>query len=214
MSLGQHIKNNLALTAGIVLPVLMVAGFLLVSRIGVWLNDPPRHIAYFAMENVDYNSGKVDPRTARLEVGKDGAVTMKVTSRKDNGNYDRGLHRDILVAYDAAHDTLTETEIKIPDDMTEGSIAVAEVKGPLVNGGTAPDGYEVTFGSSGRVGFVGDIFAPYSPSEYRLKKNGAVYKLPTKKSYRSGMWSYSYYNGYNQLRFLGWSQAPAAEVTK
>ncbi len=201
MAAGNFIKDNLALVAGIAVPVLLVAGFLLTSTVGKMLTPAPAYTAYFVLQNYDYNNKQ--SASLDLTVGDDGRIVATVRPLKDDKNgYRPNANTDILITYDAASDTLTEHSITPPANITDGSFTPEAFKDVRLN--TQPeaqDGYSVVYGSRGSRSLAADIFIARGAEGYRIRKGSAVYRLPERGI--NGR-SSPYYNSYYNTRFLGW----------
>lgn len=195
MSLGTFIKNNLALVAGLAVPVVMVAGFLILSQAGKMFTDPPRHIAYFVGED---RTGATISQGVELRMDANGSIVADVTQYSDNSPAYR--RKPLLIAYDAAKGTIKELPLQLPPDLAAGVYAPPEYAAIRLSdkGNVAPDGYEVAY-AGGHSGFVVDIFIRNSASGYRIRKGAASYKLPDRMRASPYYWSYDY------ARFLGWS---------
>lgn len=200
MAAGNFIKDNLALVAGIAVPVVLVVGFLLTSSLGKMLTPAPAYTAYFVLQNND--GGKQDS-SIDVKVGSDGKIIATVTPVKEEKNgYRPNAQRDTIVTYNAATDTLTEYQITPPADMTTGDFTPEAFKDAhLSTQAQAQDGYIVGYGRRGNYNLAADIFMARGAEGYRISKNSAVYRLPDR-----GINGYSspYYYGYYNLRFLGW----------
>lgn len=201
MAAGNFIKDNLALVAGIAVPVLLVVGFLLISTLGKILTPAPAHTAYFVLQ--EYDHANKETASIDLKVGADGNIIATVKPLKtDNNGYRPNANIDVLISYDAATDTLTEHRITPPANIIDGSFTPDEFKDlRLSTQPEAADGYSVAYGSRSSRSLAADIFIARSGEGYRIRKNGAVYRLPERGI--NGRSSY-YYNSYYNMRFLGW----------
>lgn len=201
MAAGNFIKDNLALVAGIAVPVLLVVGFLLTSTIGKIITPAPAHTAYFVLQEYDYNNkNKV---SIDIKVADDGKIVASVTAIKEDKNgYRPNASTDILITYDAANDKLTEHRLSAPEGMRDGTFTPEAFKDVrLSTQAEAQDGYSVVYGSRGSRSLAADIFITRGAEGYRIRKNGAVYRLPERGI--NGR-SSPYYNSYYNTRFLGW----------
>lgn len=201
MAAGNFIKDNLALVAGIAVPVLLVVGFLLTSTLGKMLTAPPAHIAYFVLQ--EYDHANKETASIDLKVGEDGKIIATVKPLKaDNNGYRPNASIDVLVSYNAATNKLTEHRITPPAGVIDGSFTPDELKDArLTTDPEAADGYSVAYGSRGGRSLAADIFVYRSGEGYRIRKNGAVYRLPERGiNGRNGY----YYTNYYNMRFLGW----------
>jgi hypothetical protein len=205
MALGNFIKNNLALVAGLAVPVLLVAGFLVSSQVGRSLTDPPRHIAYFVM---DGNSRQQPPDDVSLHLsrGADGRIVARLVPHKPEQNgYAVTAHKDVLLAYDFAHGGLREIPVAIPEGRRDGTFTPTEVADVSLAAGTvAADGYALDYASR-RGGFIIDIFTSQGVNGYRARKGPASYRFQAGNPAAD----FRYYTPYSNARFLGWTATPA-----
>lgn len=197
MPAGAFIKNNLALVAGLAIPVLMVAGFLVLSQAGKLFTDPPRHIAYFVAEDT-----AAPPVSAGVELraDADGRIAADITPYDDKPPYRR---KPVLLAFDAAKGTIERIAFTLPPDTTGEYLPPEYASIRLTGGQVAPDGYEIAY-AGGHSGLIVDVFIRNSMRGYRIRKGAASYTLPDRL--QTSLYPYNY--GY--ARFLGWSQKPEA----
>ncbi len=204
MAAGNFIKDNLALVAGIAVPVVLVAGFLLTSVLGRALTPPPAHSAYFVIKNYDADHSK--GASLSLDIASDGTLTAKLTPVKGNADYHPNTITDVLLSYDARTGKTTTHDIVVPDGLRNGTFVPAEFKTLRLSAQPeAPDGYRVTHGSYNRAGIIGDIFTYRTPDGYRIRKGAATYRLPQDLPAGTNLRAYHSYN----LRFLGWNTEAA-----
>ncbi len=203
MAIGNFIKNNLALVAGLAVPVVLVVGFLISAQVGRLVNDPPRHLAYFVIENRT-DGGDT---SLNLDVNPDGRVSARLSAVTTNVNsgYRPPAQQDVLISYDFTTGKIEELPITPPQDQTTGVFLPENLAQLRVNKSPiAPDGYALSYGA-GRHGFVGDVFSYNYGYNYRARKGAAVYRfndsIPTGQAYR-------YYAPSQSARFLGWSTEP------
>ena len=201
MAAGNFIKDNLALVAGIAVPVLLAVGFLLTSTLGKMLTPAPAHTAYFVLQ--EYDNANKETASLDLKVDKSGKIVATLKPLKDDKNgYRPNANIDVLITYNAATDTLTEHRITPPAKITNGDFTPDAFKDVRLNTqAEAADGYSVAYGSRGSRSIAADIFIARSGEGYRIRKNSAVYRLPERGI--NGNSSY-YYNSYYNMRFLGW----------
>lgn len=199
MAAGTFIKDNLALVAGVAVPVVLVVGFLLAGILGKMLTPPPAYTAYFVVQNYDYTNTR--KASTDIKVDDDGKIIVTVTPvKKDENDYRPNASRDILVSYDPIAGTLDEQRIVTPRNMTKGSFTPDTLKDlRLSPKAQAADGYNITYGRRGDYSLVADIFIARRADSYRISKNSAVYRLPDRAV------GANVNSRYDSLRFLGWS---------
>ena len=140
-TLGKFIKDNAVLIAGIVLPVLLVAGFMILSHIPKTLLDPPQYDfllvaqSYDQQQHLGYNLA--------FEV-RDGRLTGKATPR-DGNNYSNS-QRANLFRYKADGNVFEELVFELPENLDELekplTFPIVEVQDlELDKRAKSPDGY-------------------------------------------------------------------------
>jgi hypothetical protein len=191
-------------------PVLLVAGFLGSTQLARSLTTPPAHIAYFAIS--DYQEEKDAPNHLDIEAKETKIITsVKPNTPPKDSTYQPPARTSVVLAFDAAANTLTEIKIKRPEGITDGTFDAPELKDVTLSGNAvSPDGYQVVYRGYGST-IATDIFIGGRSNGYRISKNGASYKLPD-PSDKPGTPYYRYY--YNDIRFLGWSAQPIAAGAK
>lgn len=201
MAAGHFIKNNLALIAGIAVPILLVVGFLLTSTMGKMITPAPQHTAYFVLQ--DHENNDKARQSIDIKVTDDGKIIVTATPVKlDSNGYPSNVNTDILVSYDAATNTLREHRFSPPTNLKKGSFTPDAIKDVRLSiEAQAADGYSVIYGNRGSHSIASDIFISRGAEGYRIRKNGAVYRLPDRSV--NGH-SNPYYNSYYNMRFLGW----------
>jgi hypothetical protein len=196
----KWIKDNLVLVSGILLPVLLVAGFFVLNKMPRMLADPPAYD--FLLVGYQYDYQNPSDYYLSFEV-RDGKLHGRASPKgDDNRNINRqqaGIFRyrakdntfeEIIFDLPAGVDQLEES---VPLDLGEaGTLKLDKRK-------TSPDGYQFEFlGYRGRGGILGEIFGMNRryESNYVLKKGSAYIDLPQP-------WTDSYYYQ-NDLHFMGW----------
>jgi hypothetical protein len=197
--MGRFIKDNAVLIAGIVLPVLLVGGFMILSHIPKALLDPPRYDFLLAVHNYDQ----------QLHLGYDlsldvreGRLTGKATPR-DGNNYSSN-HRTSLFRYKADRDIFEELVFELPENLDElekpKTFPIAEVQNlGLDKRLQSPDGYTFEYvGYRGGGGLLGALFGSGRRYESScvLKKESAYFDLP------EPMPKMNYYSP--NIYFIGW----------
>jgi len=197
--LGRFIKDNAVLIAGIVLPVVLVAGFMILSHIPKSLLDPPQYDfllvvqSYDQQQHLGYNLA--------FEV-RDGRLTGKATPR-DGNNYSKS-QRASLFRYKADGNVFEELVFELPENLDELekplTFPIAEVQNlKLDKRAQSPDGYTFEYlGYRGGGGLLGELFGSRRRYESScvLKKDSAYFDLPAPIS------KLNYYS--QNLFFIGW----------
>jgi len=198
--MGKWIKENLVLISGILLPVLLVAGFFVLSRAPTMLAEPPGYD--FILVGYHYDYQHQTNYHLDFEV-RDGRLTGKAVPRgKRQVNYNQQNAR--VFRYDATENTFDEIEYDLPeglDDLEEPAQIDLGAAGDLRLDKRlkSPDGYQFEFvGYRGRGGLLGEIFGMrrHYESTYILKKDGAYFDLPEPST---DHYTYQY-----DLHFMGW----------
>ena len=198
-TLGRFIKDNAVLIAGIVLPVLLVAGFMILSHIPKSLLDPPQYDfllvvrSYDQQQHLGYNLS--------FEV-RDGRLTGKATPR-DGNNYSNN-QRANLFRYKADGNVFEELVFELPENLDELekplTFPIAEVQNlKLDKRAQSPDGFTFEYlGNWGGGGLLGELFGSRRRYESScvLKKDSAYFDLP------APMPKLNYYS--QNLFFIGW----------
>lgn len=196
--MAAWIKNNLVLVSGIVLPVLLVAGFFVLSQAPRMLTDPPQYdfvlIAYRYDHPLTY--------TLAFEV-REGRLYGKAIPHVDPGTYTNRQRADIF-RYRAAEGSFEEIVYERPeglDDVEETTtFPITEVSElNLDKRSRSPDGYTFEqLANGGRGGLLGELFGMgrHYESNYVLRKNGAQVNLPRPAESRQ------HYG--HELHFIGW----------
>ena len=198
-TLGKFIKDNAVLIAGIVLPVLLVAGFMILSHIPKALLDSPQHDFLLVVQSYDqpHQLGYY----LSFEV-QDGRLTGKATPR-DGNNYSNN-QRASLFRYKADGNIFEELVFELPENLDDlkkpMTFPIAEVQNLKLDKRTqSPDGYTFEYPGYRRGGdLLGELFG--SRRRYEgicvLKKDSAYFDLPApmpKLNYDS-----------QNLYFIGW----------
>jgi hypothetical protein len=197
--LNKWFRENLVLVSGILLPVLLVAGFFVLNNAPSMLADPPRYDFLVVGYRYDYQHPGV--YYLSFEV-RDGRLTGRAVPR-DGSNPNVNRQYASIFRYDAAANTFEEITYELPeglDDIEEPvPLPLTETSGlKLDSRRPSPDGYTFEFlGYRGRGGLLGEIFGMRRRNEsgYGLKKGSAYIDLPRPLSD-------PYYT--NDLHFLGW----------
>jgi hypothetical protein len=202
-SLGKFIKDNLVLVSGVVLPVLLIAGFLVLSHLPRALLDPPQFDFLLAVWSYDHQQ----PRQYTLDFEvRDGALRGLIRPVNDNlPIYNRQFAS--LFRYHAAQNKFSEIDFELPDGLEEleqaKSFPIPEAGHLELDGASeSPDGYRFEYlGYRSRGGLLGELFGmgQRNESQYVLRRNGADFELPR-------LPTQAWYDPQN-VNFLGWIMA-------
>lgn len=195
MALKKILKENLVLTMGIALPVLLVILFFLTSVLPKSLAEPPQHDLLFSVLRYDYQTAS--PTNFDFVV-RDGVLYAKV-GKTDSQNIHR-YHRR-LVRYDAQTESVREIPYDLAGiaDAPEGTEAPVEATAGLTidPSSKAPDGYTFESASYSGGGLVSELFfGGYRNQGYRIVKGKAAYRIPS-------TFGDNYYAG--NVQFIGWA---------
>ena len=166
--------DNLALIAGILLPLLLIGLFFVAGRVTTSSVDPPRHSAIIAAsynERWPNQPWRITVDAGRLtilhEPGDDVAPTTFIKPQ--------------LLIWN--HTTRSATTLDIDfDNIVEGRVANPELervnRRSIHAGAQSPDGYTLEYRSGPGAGFLGEIigFGRYR-YEYVLQKNGRTFAV-------------------------------------
>jgi len=198
--MSKWIKDNLVLVAGIVLPVLLVAGFFVLNKAPGILTDPPEYDFLLVAYRTDYQH----PREFHLgfEV-RNGELRGKVTPVKEDHSHLNRQYAGIF-RYHADSNRFAEIAYQLPeglDDLEE----VLEFTVPetshleLDKRSKSPDGFTFEYlAYRGRGGLLGELFGMgrNRGNVYVLAKAGAHFDLPKPAT------DPYYYQ--HDMRFMGW----------
>lgn len=197
MPVGAFIKQNLALVAGIGLPVLMMGFFFVAAAVPRAVGDPPKYSMVFAVQ--DYRGGGPLPVSVDLFVDK-GRLKARYARVNLPGNYS-GWKK--LYIYDAAAGKVRALPFSYPDDMdriegTREEVVEATQDMTLDPALQAPDGYELSYDGYSRGGLVNELFwgGGYA-REPRLRKGSSSVRLSTDDG-RGAL-------HYGAVQFIGWA---------
>lgn len=175
MSIAKSLRENAALVAGIVLPVIVVALFLLSSWIPKLLVDPPQYDFLYVEESHYYTT----PPPWRHEVTLDSQNRLLVKAYPAKlGVYAPTAARLFLFE----HEDGNVREITLPAPAsTEGGeqgivVEVPEFADRLIDPSrTSPDGYSLVDNTRSSRGLFG-MFYSSNGRGLAISKNGAVFK--------------------------------------
>ena len=200
MSITQWIRNNLVLLSGIVLPLLLVIGFMLLRGAPTMLGEPSAYDFLLVAWQQDVHQ----PRDFRLtfEVREERLQARAVPlDDQDASGYRPGAR---LFRYNAAARSWTELTYDLPESVdTQGGPLSLTVPGAaglrLDKASRSPDGFVFEFaGYSSRGGLLGELFGMgrHYDGEYVLNRDGARFPLARPDG------NTGYYG--QELQFLGW----------
>ena len=204
MALGNYIKDNLALVAGIALPLALVTSFVTIGAISKAVMSPPAHIAYFS--HVAFDPMEESDQDMQLSVADDGKLVVAVTTHtgKDSDRARVNSHMRYILAYDATTNTLTKHPIEIPGDIKNGSFTPKNLNNLRLSPEyTSPDGYEIYNGERDHNSYFEYALSDFNNTKYRIRKAGAVYNLPEKYTDEKG--KEQYISNWSFV-FLGWDK--------
>lgn len=201
----KWIKDNLVLVAGIALPVLLVAGFFLLSKAPAVLTDPPEYDFLLVAYRYDHQH----PRDFNLSFDvRDRKLQGKVTPAKEGQSTPSRQYAGIF-RYNAADNSFDEVAYELPegiDGLEEPLFFLVEETAhlDLDKRKKSPDGYVFEYlGYRGRGGLLGELFGMSRryDSNYVLNRDGAYLNLPKPAS--------DAYYYLHDLHFMGWITAEA-----
>lgn len=197
MSAGKFVRENAVLLAGILLPVILMLGFLFASAMPQSLADPPQYDLVFFVDDYSSTTAGNIPVTVKLVV-KDGTLTAQyapVTSATAYGTWKK------IYRYEAATRTVREIPFGFPADATSiTSLREEPVRGlenvRLDTRLQAPDGYELAADEYRGDGLIGELFWRGGSGRPRLRNGAGSVALELASDTQP--------YGYDNLQFLGW----------
>ncbi len=196
MGLGKFVRENLVLLAGIALPVVMMAGFLVASSLPQTVANPPQYDLVFFTDDYNSNSNGNLRTTVNLVVKNGTLVAQYVPAGENNYGYWKKIYR-----YEAATQTVREIPFGFPPDFTTLTAMreepVAGLEGVTLDTRLqAPDGYELSGSEYRGNGLIGDLFWRSGTDSPRLRNGSSSVPLE--------LASDTQYYTYGNLQFLGW----------
>jgi hypothetical protein len=193
MSAGSHrfLRDNAFLVAAGVLPLLVVAFFVLSTTIPRWTVPPPGYDLVLRAEGVIYVSWLpnvvVDYRV------RDRQVEAVVRQAPPNSYHPQSA----LFLFDHRTMSVQEIPVDLPTDLSEKdpprTIVVTALSGRrIVADAKAPDGYAFENRSSGGPGLVGEVFgmSRYEATAALVNRGRVVrLQLPAKFRYPASMYA-------------------------
>jgi hypothetical protein len=194
----RFFKENFVLIVGLTLPMLLIAGFLLASRIPQALANPPQYDFVFSTTEYPPNANNI-PVSVRLVV-KDGVLNAQyVRTIVPPGTYPYNVWKKLYV-YEAKSQKVRQLTFGFPADMDkiEGSrneIVEATKAMKLDTTLQSPDGYELSYDGYSHSGLLNEVFwgGGYS-HEPRLRKGASGVRLTTGNGQTY----------FNSIEFVGW----------
>lgn len=187
----KHIRQNPTIAAGILLPLLVAALFVLATAVPRMLVAAPEYDLLFTVS--DYRQGPY-PVEVRFDVD-DGKLRARAYNAANN-------YRNVPVLYRYEHATNTVRRIDVDlaagtEEFADGTeLDIPDLAGVGVSSATqAPDGYEMTTPGYRRDGLMGLFFGRRHDSGIAIRKDGAVYAIPSV----DGRHFY-----YGNVTFVGW----------
>ena len=186
MSASRFIKENIALVAGISLPVLLVIVFWIATAIPNMTVADPGYDMIYSVDDYDYNSALKGRVRLDVEDGK-----LRAVFHSDSGQQYRNTPR--IFYFDVSSGSTHEMTLDIPGDLQDGQLLESPEASlyTLSKKSIAPDGYHFDDSYSSRRGFLflGDGY------RYRgtIRKDGRAVKIPVHGEHYRG-----------DLRFIGW----------
>lgn len=192
MAVSNFIKQNFALVLGIALPVLLVAGFMMMAAAPQSKGPAPQYALLFTVQeghggNIDYN---VD------YVVKEDRLYARLTARREN-DYSRSYNE--LYRFDGKSGSVKKITPDLPEsigDEKQRDIEVAAFSGTRLSADSkSPDGFTLENGRYRSRGITGVFFGGSHGYQNVLRhEKGYAYKVPE----YAGTYSYSH------LKFIGW----------
>lgn len=198
--MGKWIKNNLVLVSGVVLPLLLVAGFLVLNNVPRVLADPPEYDFLLVAYRYDYQH----PREYSLSFEvRDGRLHGKASPLDKPNTYANRQHAGIF-RYRSGSQSFEEIDYELPAELDDIEESVTWMVGEaadleLDKRAQSPDGYTFEYlGYGGRGGLLGEIFGMGRryDSQYALSRDGVRFNLPKPAG------TPNYYG--HDLHFMGW----------
>lgn len=200
--MGNWIRKNLVLVAGILLPALLVAGFFLLQDGPRLTAEPPGHD--FLVVGYLHDGGH--PRDYRISFEvRDGRLQGRATPNPETrARPDRRL--PVIYRYEAALNRFSEVAWEVPEGLdgleepVEFTPAGTEDL-ELDKAGRSPDGYLFEYGGyRGGGGLLGGLFGigRRHRADYLLTRDGAYFRLPDPVP------ATRVYDHGRDLHFLGW----------
>jgi len=191
----RHIRQNPTIAAGILLPLLVAALFVLATAVPRLLVAAPEYDLLFTVN--DYRQG-TNPVEVRFDVDGERLRARAYNAANDYRNV------PLLYRYEHATKSVRRIEIDLPagsEEFADGAeLEIPDLAGVRVSPATrAPDGYEMTTPEYRRNGLMGLFFGGRHNSGIAIRKDGAVYEVPNVDGR-------NFY--YGNVTFVGWIVGP------
>ena len=197
MSIAKSFRNNAALVAGILLPVVVVVLFLLSSWVPRMLVDPPQYDFLYVVEGNYY--GSPSPWRHQMSVDPQGHLVVKAFTTKPDV-YAPG---DRLFLFEHENGNVREITLPTPQSTEGGELGIVVEVPEFLNrfidtSRISPDGYSLVDNSRSSRGLFG-LFYSGNSRPLAISKNGAVFEAAESDAM-----------GWYGARVLGWL-VPARE---
>lgn len=185
------LRSNPTIAAGILLPLVVAAFFVIATAVPRWLIGPPAYDLLFTVHDYRHESPGIE---VRFDVA-DNRVRARAYSPENNY---RSVPR--LFRYEHATDAVRELTVELPsgaDGFEDGTLLpIPELDGtPVSAARRAPDGYEITGPEYRSGGLMGLFFGRRHRPGLAVSKDGAVFEIPAV----NGRHFY-----YGNVNFLAW----------
>lgn len=196
MALKNFIKENLALTAGIALPVLLMLFFVLSTMIPQGVVEPPKYDLVFSVD--DYSGSQGNGLGVDFAV-QDNVLKVQYT-HKDKDSY---YMRKRLYYFKSSEKSVREITPGLPadSDKINGTVSypVAETSGKTIDTRLeSPDGFTMNYDGYSRSGLFNDMFG----GGYRYRNQLRLIKGSGSIAVKAPEGTTPFY--YNQAHFIGW----------
>jgi hypothetical protein len=174
MSIAKSLRDNAALVAGILLPVLVVILFLLSSWVPRLFVDPPQYDFLYSEDNSYY--GNSSPWRYNISLDAQNHLLVKAFSAKPDV-YTPGAR---LFLFEHADGNVREISLPAPESSEGGEegivVEVPEFRNQFIDPNRiSPDGYSLVDNTRGSRGLFG-LFYSGGRRSLAITKNGAVYE--------------------------------------
>ena len=181
--MNSFFKDNIALIAGISLPLILTLVFFLSTQIGEISEDPPQYKLVFATHYHSYNTSHI----YRLSV-EDQRLRYKYFPPDEDQDY--LVHSaPQLYVYDPALDETREIELPdIPNPREEMDVIVEELaEARMSKSAESPDGYVFEYEYRGGGNLMTELFGGgyRNRSHYTLRKGSHRIRVPQAYRYDS-----------------------------
>lgn len=174
MSIAKSLRDNAALVAGILLPVLVVILFLLSSWVPRMLVDPPLYDFLYAQDAGHY--GSPSPWRHQITLDPQGHLLVKAFTAKPEA-YTPG---DRLFLFEHEDGNVREITLPTPQSAEGGDVGIVvevpELRGRFIDPSQiSPDGYALADTTRSSRGLFG-LFYSGNSRPLAISKNGAVFE--------------------------------------